>query len=32
MQDIADLLFHDKVEKRDKWLKLFDDEIWKPIF
>lgn len=32
MQDIADLLFHDKVAKRAKWIKLFDNPVWKPIF
>ncbi len=31
-QDIADLLFHDKPEKRAKWITLFDDPIWTPIF
>jgi hypothetical protein len=32
MQDIADLLFHDKTSKREKWIRLFDDPIWQPIF
>jgi hypothetical protein len=32
MQDIADLIFHDKVAKRAKWIKLFDNPVWKPIF
>lgn len=32
MQDIADLLFHDKTSKREKWIRLFDDPVWKPIF
>ena len=32
IQDIADLLFHDKPNKREKWMKLFEDPIWTPIF
>lgn len=32
MQDIANLLFHDKVEKRSKWMKLFEDPVWNPIY
>jgi len=31
-QDIADLLFHDKVSKRDKWMEIFKDPLWTPIF
>lgn len=32
IQDIADLLFHDTPTKRSKWITLFNDPIWKPIF
>lgn len=32
IQEIADLIFHDRLEKRDKWMKIFEDPVWKPIF
>ena len=31
-QEIADLIFHDRPDKRDKWMKIFEDPIWKPIY
>ena len=31
MQDIADLLFHDKTYKREKWMEIFKDDVWNPI-
>ncbi len=32
MSDIADLLFHDKLFRRDKWMEILKDPIWKPRF
>jgi acyl-CoA oxidase len=32
MEDLQRLLFHDKFEKKDKWFKLFDNELWTPKY
>ena len=32
IQEIADLFFYDKPAKRDKWMELFRDPLWQPIY
>ena len=32
MSDLQRLLFHDKFEKREKWFRLFEDEVWTPRY
>jgi acyl-CoA oxidase len=32
MQDISDLLFHDRVEKRGRWMEVLRDPVWRPLY
>lgn len=32
IQEIADLFFYDQLPKRDKWMELFRDPLWQPIY